>query len=434
MTEFCIEGVVTEKTSPDYQALLANAYKNKQRPLCLCNPKGIPMYISKLGDHYIVKRMPNSAVSHNPSCAIYELPPELTGLTPLKESAISEDEATGITTLRLEFSLTKKPGKAPPESNGTEVTTVKAQNSKMSLRAFLHYLYDSSGLNKFTQKEFSRRNWSTVRRALLESAAKLVSKQIPILDRILIPEMFKLDDKEKIATRLNKYFSKLSIDSDEVKIGILVGEVKSFSEARIGKKLIVKHLPNDPFFMEDKTYKNVAKHFDEVLSLWNENERYHLMIISTFYLSASKAPHVIEMSLMLSEENWIPIESTAEARLCTQLIGQNRHFIKPLRFNVPRSNFMPSAILTDMGDIPHPIYLLPPEPSENILEQLESIEASSGYEITAIQTDGSDVFSIPELQEQKPDSKTSCQTKVLTSGPEATSTSVVESEQAEMFT
>lgn len=434
MTEFCIEGVVTEKTSPDYQALLANAYKNKQRPLCLCNPKGIPMYISKLGDHYILKRMPNSAVSHNPSCAIYELPPELTGLTPLKESAISEDEATGITTLRLEFSLTKKPGKAPPESHGTEVTTVKAQNSKMSLRAFLHYLYDSSGLNKFTQNEFSRRNWSTVRRALLESAAKLVSKQIPILDRILIPEMFKLDDKDKIAARLNKYFSKFSLDGDEVKIGILVGEVKSFSEARIGKKLIVKHLPNDPFFMEEKTYKSVAKHFDDVLSLWNENERYHLIIISTFYLSASKAPHVIEMSLMLSEDNWIPIESTAEARLCTQLIAQKRHFIKPLRFNVPRTNFMPSAILTDMGDVPHPIYLLPPEPSENTLEQLEAIEASSGYDITAIQTDDSELFSIPTSHRQKRVANPSSQLNENAYNSVEPPTSIVENEQAEMFT
>lgn len=433
MTQFNIEGVVTDKTALNYQPLLAAAYKNKHRPLCLCIPKGIPMYISKLGDYYILKRMPNSAVSHNPSCSIYELPPELTGLTPLRESAISEDEATGITTLRLEFSLTKKPGKAPPESHGADVTTVKAQNSKMSLRSFLHFLYDSASLNKFTQNEYSRRNWYTVRRSLLESAAKLVSKQIPILDRIIIPEMFKLEDKDKIYSRIHKFFAKLQQDSGEVKIGILVGEVKSFSEARIGKKLVIKHLPDYPFFMEEKTLKSIEKHFEDVLSLWNENERYHLMAISTFYLSASKAPHVIEMSLMLSDENWIPIESSAEARLCSQLISQHRHFIKPLRFNVPKSNFLPSAILTDMGDVPHPIYLLPPDPGENILEQLESIEASSGYEITAIQTDESEHFCIPTIPRNSTVDNTCSELSISKPKSSNKAEANTDSEQVELF-
>src|SRR5690606_29061654 len=86
----------------------AHAYKRRERPLCLCLNPGIPMYIARNGDNgYVLKRMPNSSQSHHPDCDSFEIPAELSGRGAVEQKAISEDQETGLTNLKLDFSLTK---------------------------------------------------------------------------------------------------------------------------------------------------------------------------------------------------------------------------------------------------------------------------------------------------------------------------------------
>lgn len=51
----------------------------------------------------IVKRMPDSGSQHAPGCPSYEPPAESSGLGQVLGSAITEDPATGETTLKLDF-------------------------------------------------------------------------------------------------------------------------------------------------------------------------------------------------------------------------------------------------------------------------------------------------------------------------------------------
>ncbi|MCE6945662.1 DUF1173 domain-containing protein, partial [Acinetobacter baumannii] len=57
------------------QAILQDCYQKGIRPTCSCLPdKNIEMYIAKIGDNFVLKRMPNSADQHHFDCLSYEPP------------------------------------------------------------------------------------------------------------------------------------------------------------------------------------------------------------------------------------------------------------------------------------------------------------------------------------------------------------------------
>ncbi|WP_281353037.1 DUF1173 family protein [Allomesorhizobium camelthorni] len=42
------------------------AHERRERPLCLCQADGLPMYIARIGDAYRIKRMLPSGGGHDP--------------------------------------------------------------------------------------------------------------------------------------------------------------------------------------------------------------------------------------------------------------------------------------------------------------------------------------------------------------------------------
>ena len=59
---------------------VADSHAAHQRPRCMCLVEGIEMYVARLGDGYIVKRMPDTGSHHAPDCPSYEPPAESSGL------------------------------------------------------------------------------------------------------------------------------------------------------------------------------------------------------------------------------------------------------------------------------------------------------------------------------------------------------------------
>jgi uncharacterized protein DUF1173 len=95
---FDIGGVhVSSAATRQAQQILADAHTHRVRPLCLCVDNGVPMYVARVGDRFIVKRMPDTGMVHATDCPSY-LPPEaLSGLGQVLGGAILEQAETGIT-------------------------------------------------------------------------------------------------------------------------------------------------------------------------------------------------------------------------------------------------------------------------------------------------------------------------------------------------
>ena len=160
MRRFKLGDRVIDETGPEFPDALADAYRKRVRPLCLCKDGGLAMYIAQVGDQYIVKRMPMSGGGHDPSCPSYETPDELSGLGVLMGSAIQVDPESGIAALKVAFSLSKIGRRAAPNAGANGNDTVAGDAKKLSLRSLLHYLWHQAELTAWTSRWARKRHLS----------------------------------------------------------------------------------------------------------------------------------------------------------------------------------------------------------------------------------------------------------------------------------
>jgi hypothetical protein len=180
---------------------LATAHAKRRRPKCLCLMQGIEMYVARLGEGFIVKRMPGTGSRHAPDCPSYEPPPESSGLGQVLGTAIKEDPATGETALRLGFSMSKLGGRTTMPAPGSPSDSVDSDGSKLSLRGLLHYLWDQAELTRWQPGFAGKRNWGTVRKHLLLAAENKVARGEALRCRLYIPKPFSIEQRDALNAR-----------------------------------------------------------------------------------------------------------------------------------------------------------------------------------------------------------------------------------------
>jgi hypothetical protein len=326
----------------------------------MCVTTGVEMYVARLGDGYILKRMPDTGCLHAPDCPSYEAPAEASGLGQVRGSAIREDPVTGLTTLRLDFAMSKVAGRSAMPAPATEHGSVASSGTRLSLRGLLHYLWDQAGLTRWQPGFAGKRHWGTVRRHLLQAAEHTVAHGKSLRPRIYVPEVFSVDRREAIDARRAAQWSRALAGAGRTqRLMLLVGEVKEVVPARFGCKAVVKHLPDQAFALDEALYRRVGRRFGPELALWGTADGLHMVIIATFGLATGGIPTILELSLMPVTEQWLPVEDGFERQLVERLVGERRSFVKGLRYNLGGAAEFASAVLTDCGT-PAPLLFIVP--------------------------------------------------------------------------
>lgn len=378
METYRFASAVLSSGDPALAAHLASAYSDKSRPLCMCRPTaGVPMYVSRFNDRFLVKRMPNTGSQHHPDCDSYEPPPELSGLGEVA-GAIQEDVDAGSTALKLDFQLSKIGSRALPLSSGMLTDSVRTDGSRLSLRATLHYLWEQAQLNRWTPGMAGKRSWYIVRKRLLQAAADKTAKGFALTDILFIPELFSVEHKgEILARRIAKLARTALATQGGHQLMLLIGEVKSIEPARYGHKIVIKHLPDMPLLLAQDLQNRMVKRFANELALWGENESIHLLTIATFGMSPAGVAYLEEACLVPVTSNWIPVEHHADAQLIEQLTQSGRRFTKGLRYNLASNRPLASAVLSDTAPSPVALYLVPPSASDAYRQALDQLVEAS---------------------------------------------------------
>lgn len=351
-----IGGQLWVKDAPGFAEAIADAHAARRRPRCLCAPEGVEMYVARLaGPHggYIVKRMPDTGYRHVPDCPSYEPPADESGLGQVLGSAINEDPATGQTSLRLGFSLTKLPGRSQMPPAGGESERVCTNGTKLSLRGLLHYLWDQAELTKWHPGFAGKRTWGTVRRQLLSASEDKFARGDSLRSRLYIPETFFLDQRDAInARRSAQWLQALSAPGKPQRLMLLIGDVKEIVPARYGFKVVVKHVPDQGFAIDQQLYRRLGRYFETELALWSARDHMHMVIIAPFSVAETGFPVISELSLMPVTQHWLPVENAFDEQLVDRLVNQGRTFRKGLRYNLPAVIPVVNATLIDTGDDP----------------------------------------------------------------------------------
>lgn len=275
-TVYEIGGQRFEIASRGFAEAIANAHAARQRPRCLCTPKGVEMYVARLaGPHggYIVKRMPDTGCRHACDCPSHEPPADFSGLGQVLGTAINEDPATGQTSLRLGFSLTKLAGRAQLSPAGGESESVATDGTKLSLHGLLHYLWDQAELTRWHPGFAGKRTWATVRRHLLRAADHKLARGRTLRARLYVPEPFSLDRRDEINTRrLAQWQSAVAAPGKPQQLMLLICEVKKIVPSRFGFKAVVKHVPDQAFTLDEQLYRRLVRRFESELTLWGTAE------------------------------------------------------------------------------------------------------------------------------------------------------------------
>ena len=339
--------------SPGFAEAVAAAHAAHHRPRCLCLLGGIEMYVAHLGDGFIVKRMPNTGSQHAPDCPSYEPPPEFSGLGQVLGSAITEDPATGETTLKLGFSMSRIGGRSSIPATGSVSDSVVSDGTRLSLRGLLHYLWDQAELTRWHPGFAGKRSWATVRRHLLQAAENKIARGSALDARLYIPEVFSVERRDAInGRRVAQWAYAVTSPGKPQHLTLLIGEVKEIVPARYGFKAVIKHVPDQPFALDEQLYRRMGRRFERELSLWGASDAIHMMLIATYGLNDAGVPTIEELSLLPVTGQWLPIEDSFEQQLIERLVRDGRTFVKGLRYNLPVAQLLASVILTDAGESP----------------------------------------------------------------------------------
>lgn len=349
-TVFDVAGsLVDDVYAPAAQQVLSRAKTARLRPLCLCQPPGVQMYIAAAGHDLIVKRMPGTAAAHDHRCRSWLPPGELSGYGAVAERSIVDNPADGTTALRLGFSLSKAGNRAAPEPSGSPSNTVQSDGNKLSLRAVLHYLWDEAELTSWHTGFAGHRPWAVVYQRLRAAVdGKLVRKN-PLAASLFVPEPFSADRKTEIEQRRIKAWAAARRQPGKTtKLLIGVGEIKAIDPAGHGFKMQVRHQPGHPWFLDQDLYRKLTNRFATELELWHMADagEVRLLAICTFSVSPAGYANVEHLSLMTTDRNWLPFTGDADRTLLSTAIDEQRSFRKVLSYN-GSATAMASLIFTD---------------------------------------------------------------------------------------
>jgi hypothetical protein len=306
---FLVAGERIQWPSADLaQRLLAPAHAAHVHPMCLCTRGGVAMYIARMApDRYIIKRMPDTGMLHAPNCPSY-LPPEtLSGPGQVLHGAIEESVDTGLTVLWLGFRMARneQTAQAATAASSGLAGSVRADGTRLTLRAVLHYLWQEAGLTTWTPGMTGKRNWRVVGWHLRQAARGKIIRGKSLTTRLFIPESFNAEHKAELAARRLSAWAPAQRTGRTCKFMIVVGEVKTIDEARIGHKLVIKHLPDAPFMLDTDLHPRMLRRFGTELDMWEMDEQGHLIAIATFSLGRAGLPTIEELSLVMTDEHWL---------------------------------------------------------------------------------------------------------------------------------
>ena len=373
-------GKVVTGGQDDLQAALGAAYARKERVLCECRRhEELPLYISHRHDRYVLARWPGSGARHATACDHYEAPDFLTGMAQVRGNAVIDDEASGETTLKLAFPLSRGAARLAPAALTNDKPTVKSTGQKLSMRGLLHVLWDRAELTHWHPKMAGKRNWFVVRRALLEAAASCKVKQEALSHVLFVPETFRPEDKEDLRARRRAALDRVYRSRDELMV--VVGEIKEIVPVHGAEKIVLRHVGDMPFVMDQDMARRFHKRFAGELALWQAQDgphgkSGHLVLAGSFARRREGTFDLIEVALMPVTPEWLPYETSDERYLVAKAVAEKRRFVKGLRVNLDTDTPIASLVLKDTGEEASAIHIH--DRDTEVAEPLEALLAGQG--------------------------------------------------------
>lgn len=382
-----VERIWLDDSTPDdeVQASLGAAYAARVRPQCGCATSRPELYIARVGSRFIVKRMPGTGEEHDSGCESWSPPETLTAVGRVLDAVKVLDD--GTVSVRLDFSLSRRPGRGRPPAESTKDTkVVHSDGARLTLRSLLHWLWDEAEFTSWSPRMEGKRSWRVVSWHVKAAAMDKSTRSGSLGERVWLPEPFDSEHKQEIAARRSEAWRVArETKGKTTQLLVLIGEVKKVESGQFGQSLMtIKHLPGKPIVLDEDLYRRMESKFADELELRAADPSVHLVAAATVSIGRTGLPRAHELTLMTTTEQWLPFEGPVERTLIAAAVDGHRRFIVPPRYGVAASAAVPVMVLTDT-EKPTPVYVGQLQHAES-----EATDADHGF-----RWDGEDALELP---------------------------------------
>jgi hypothetical protein len=119
----------------------------------------------------------------------------------------------------------------------------------------------------------------------------------------------------------------------------------------IGCRLVLKHLPDCPLLLEPRLAERAKRVFEHELVAW-ESGQVRLATACLVHARDEYCCEVDALTLMMTSQQWIPLQHVAEADVVAKLVAERRAFVKPMRYDAPKPERFTDFLLLDAGARP----------------------------------------------------------------------------------
>lgn len=343
MTKYLVGNRIIPRNSDDLSSALESARKKGYRVFCLCSDNRPELSIVSGKKQYHTRRKERDEHLHAEACFHYSLPSMVSGHKSISEAVRLGKH--GETIIKAEFRLSKRGNSfrnAPSEEINS--TAVDSSAKPMTLRSFFHYIYEKSGLTEWLPGFQNKRSYGVFKRRISDCSENIMLSGGDLSSRLFIPDRYVKEKKHEQNDTARRWFESLGRNETDQKLAIVMGEVVDINETRYGGRITFKHLYKLNFFMTGSVYKKLNRRCGRANSLLNLSGGGCLLACATCKWTG-KYPLIDEISIMCVNRNWLPFESSAEAK-CLDFY-KDRAFSKTLRFNEKISMPMSSLVLKD---------------------------------------------------------------------------------------
>jgi len=205
-----------------------------------------------------------------------------------------------------------------------------------------------------------KRTWYVVHKHLTAVSREIETKGARLADILPIPEPFSIEEAAAISKRRARFMSILLTPADGVqfKLMLVLSELKAFSATDIDYRIVLKHIPDCPLYMERKVGDRFKRVFDSEYEAWAHQRsaehagivdpwRLRFLFCGLIYARREGIYYVDTATLVVLSSTWIPLDKPYEHLLIDELVRQERRFLKPLRFESKHGAAFPNAVLLE---------------------------------------------------------------------------------------
>ena len=121
-------------------------------------------------------------------------------------------------------------------------------------------------------------------------------------------------------------------------------------------------MPDVPLYIETKAWERVERSYAPILQARDADvpKKPRVMMAALVYAKREYVYQVDTVSMLLTTDQWIPLDGLHELPLIDLLQREQRAFMKPLRYDARSATDFPNVLLLDSSSAPFPLHVVSP--------------------------------------------------------------------------